>query len=83
MAVNCESQPASGRNRCKYLHPTIGWKSWTHTVELGEILKELKGRETHIGRPALSTYPDPREVAKTEPPTRQFTWAGQRPPAHI
>ena len=40
-------------------------------VELGEGLKKLKGRAA-IGRPAISTYPDPRELLETEPPTRSM-----------
>jgi hypothetical protein len=30
-----------------------------------------------LGRPAVSTNPDPRELQETEPPTRQHTWAGR------
>lgn len=37
-------------------------------TELGKGLKKLKS----IGRPAVSTYPDPRELPETEPPTRNI-----------
>jgi hypothetical protein len=33
-------------------------------VELGERLKKLKGSDP-IGRPAFSTYPEPRELPET------------------
>ena len=38
-------------------------------VELEEKLKKLKGR-----RPAVSTYPDPRELPETKPPTNEYAW---------
>jgi hypothetical protein len=41
--------------------------------ELGERLKKLKEEGDPIGRPSVSTNPDPREVPETEPPTRQHT----------
>ena len=38
-------------------------------VELGEGLKKLRGGDL-IGRPALSTCPDPRELPEAKSPTR-------------
>jgi hypothetical protein len=35
-----------------------------------------KGEGIPIGRPAVSTNPDPLEIPETEPSTRQHTWAG-------
>ena len=32
-----------------------------------------------IGRPTLSTNPDPWELPETKPPTKEHTWAGPRP----
>jgi hypothetical protein len=39
-------------------------------IELEEGLKEAEGENDPMGRPAASTYPDPRELPETEPPTR-------------
>jgi hypothetical protein len=36
-----------------------------------------------IGRPAVSTNPDPWELPKSEPPTRQHILAGLKPPTNI
>ena len=54
----------------------------TPVVELGR-LEEAEEEDDPIGRPSVSTYPDPRELPETGPPTRQHTQAGPRPPTHI
>ena len=41
-------------------------------VELGEGLKKLKGKTNPVGRPSVSTNPDPRELPETEPPARSM-----------
>jgi hypothetical protein len=40
-------------------------------VELGEGLRNLKGSDT-IERPAVSIYPDPRELPETKSPSRSI-----------
>ena len=41
----------------------------TPMVELGEGLKKLNLEGKPIGRPAVSTNPDPRELPEVESPT--------------
>ena len=53
-------------------YPTIGLKSGTPAVELGEGLKKLKG----LGRLAVFTNPDPTELSETQPPTRSINGIG-------
>ena len=42
-------------------------------------MKELKGDCNPIGRPTVSTNPDPSELSETKPPTKEHTLAGLRP----
>jgi hypothetical protein len=52
--------------------------------ELGEGLKELKTDDgNHIEGPAVSTNLDLWELPETKSPTREHTWANQRPLEHI
>ena len=44
----------------------------TPMVEFGRRIEEAEGEGDPIGRPAVSTNPDPRELPD-EPPTRQHT----------
>jgi hypothetical protein len=48
-----------------------------------ERLKEAEVEGNPIGRPAVSTNPDPWDITYTEPSTKQHTWGGMRPPMHI
>jgi hypothetical protein len=54
-----------------YTHP------WTEVGDLyggiRERLEEAEGEGYPIGRPAVSTNPDPKELLETELPTRQHT----------
>lgn len=43
-------------------------------------MEEAEGEGNPIGRPAVSTNPDPWELPETKEPTRQHTWAGLRLP---
>jgi hypothetical protein len=70
------------RSACNspHLNPTIGLKSESPMVELWEGLKKLKGRETlYLGRPSVSTNPDPRKLLETKTPTRSIQGLGQGP----
>ena len=46
-------------------------------------IEEAEGESNYIGRPTVSTNPDPRELPETEPPTKQHMWDDLRPLAHI
>lgn len=46
MAVLWEALPAAAWDRSRYLHVTIGLKSWIAIVKLGEGLKKLKRRQS-------------------------------------
>lgn len=48
--------------------------------ELGEGLKALKEMGTPTGVPTELTNLDPWELSETEPPTKEHTQAGPRPP---
>ena len=76
--------------------PKSNWKSqvqiftpnqWTEAADpcgwIREKLEEAEEEGDPIGRPAVSTNPDPRELPETEPPTRKHTQAGPRPLAHM
>jgi len=72
IAVLWESLRAADWDRSRYLHPN-------HWTEVGDPYGWIRGRveETEresdlIGRPAVSTNPDPRELWDTEPPTRSI-----------
>ena len=61
-----------------------------HFTEVGDPYGWIKGRmedtekeDYPIGRPAVSTTPDPWDVSETKSPTRQHTVAGQRSWTHI
>jgi hypothetical protein len=43
---------------------------------ISESIEEVKVEGNPIGRPAVSTNVEPRELPKTEPPTRQHTQTG-------
>jgi hypothetical protein len=73
-----KAQQAAERVRCRYLHPTNGQKLETPVVKLGKNLKEAEVEGDPIGRPAVSTNLDPRDLSDTEPPTRQYTPADMR-----
>ena len=45
-----------------------------------ERLEEAEEEGDPIGRPGVSTNPDPQDLSDTEPPTRQDTLAGPKPP---
>ena len=66
MAVCWEVPPAPDLDRCRYLHSTI---------EIRRI-ERPKGDGNPIGRPTVSTNPDPWECSETKPPTKEHTWAG-------
>jgi hypothetical protein len=36
------------------------------------IIEEAEGESNLIGRPEVSTYPDPRELPETDPPPRRI-----------
>ena len=54
-------------------------------VNLGEKLKEAEeeGKGSPMGRPAVLTDLNSRDLSDTEPPSRQHTPADKRPPMHI
>jgi hypothetical protein len=52
-------------------------------VELGERIEEAEGKGNIIGKPAISTNPDPWKLPGTEPPIRQHKQAGLKPLAHM
>jgi hypothetical protein len=58
---------------------------WTEdrnpVVELGQGLKKLR-RGNPIGKPAISTKQDRRDLSENEPPTRQHILAGPRTLTH-
>jgi hypothetical protein len=61
-----------------------------HRTELGDPYGRVRGRieETEgdgnpIGRSRVSTNPDPSELPETKPPTKEHTWAGLWPAAHM
>lgn len=58
--------------------------------ELGKGLKEISVETVNLprggkplGRLTVSTDSDPLELQETEPHTKQHTWAGPRPQAHM
>ena len=48
-----------------------------------EKLEEAEEESDPIGRPAVSTNLDPWELPETKPPTKEHTWAGPWPLAHM
>jgi hypothetical protein len=78
MAVLWEAHQAADWDRRRYLHPTIGVKK-APVVELGKG-EEAEEEGNRIGRPAVSMNWDPQNLSDIEPPTRQHTRAGPRPP---
>jgi hypothetical protein len=41
-------------------------------VRIRGKMEEAEGESDSMGRPAVSTHPDPRELLETEPPTRSI-----------
>lgn len=44
-------------------------------VEFRRKTKEAEGENNPIGRPAVSSNPEPRELPETEAPTRSIHWS--------
>jgi len=51
--------------------------------ELRRMIEGPEGDRNSTGRPRESTDLHPWEPSETEPPTREHTWAGLRPLAHM
>jgi hypothetical protein len=76
--------PTSSSPRQEQIFTPIHW------TEVGNpygwirgTIKEAEGDGDPKGKPAVSMNSDPFELPETEPPTRQNTWTGSKPPAHI
>jgi hypothetical protein len=61
-----------------------------HYTEVGDTYGRVRGRiegtkgdGNLIGRPIALTNLDPWELPETDPLTREHTWAGPRPMAHM
>ena len=50
---------------------------------VGRRTEGIEGDGNLIGRPKVSTNPDPWELPETKPPTKEHTWAGPRHLAHM
>ena len=77
-----KAQQAAERVKCRYLYPTNGQKLLTPVTELGKSWKKPR-RNVTLGKPAVSTNLDPRDLLDTEPPTRQHITVDMRLPKHI
>jgi hypothetical protein len=60
---------------------------WTKVTDNFERVRGRVGGEEVDGKPigltTVSTNPDISELPKTFPPTKEHTWAGLCPPAHM
>jgi hypothetical protein len=57
-----------------------------HYSEVRDPYGRIEGAEgdgNPIGRPKISTNPEPSELPETKPLTKERLWAGPWPPAHM
>jgi hypothetical protein len=73
MVALSEAHQSAERVRWRYLHPTNEEKLGTPVVELGKKLEEAEEEGDPIGRQAVITNLDPKDLSYSEPPTRQRT----------
>jgi hypothetical protein len=73
-----EAQPAAEWDRGRYLHPTIELKSRKYGW-IGGRIEEAQRERNPIGRSAVSTNSDPRELPVTETPTKSMHRSVQGP----
>jgi hypothetical protein len=81
MTVSCRLQPATNRNSCR--DPYTRWSSGSLMEELEEGLRVLEGIGTLQEKQESQLTMDLWGIPETGLPTKQHTWAGPRPPAHI
>ena len=56
---------------------------WESCGSIGRSIAGHKGNRESTRRPKESIHLDPWGLPETEPPTKEWAWAGPRPPAHM
>ena len=73
--------PAANGKRCRDSHPNIR-RSWEDYRRIGRTEEPEEDMDS-TRRPTELTNLNPWGLPETEPPTKEHTWAGPRPPTHM